>query len=59
MSGNVSEWEDACDAAGANCVTRGGSYLAADNATTLACDSIVTKARMAHDIDTGFRCCQY
>jgi formylglycine-generating enzyme required for sulfatase activity len=60
MSGNVNEWQDACDDAGADaaldlCSFRGGSFL---NHSTAACDdtsgNIVRRGTYG---DLGFRCC--
>lgn len=65
MSGNVAEWEDSCDGAAttSNCNLRGGSYKAADDATTLRCDATRSEVRMpttdAVLADVGFRCCLY
>lgn len=60
MSGNVSEWEDACSTqtgTADNCLVRGGSY--GDNAAaSLQCDKRTanfTRGSMSADI--GFRCC--
>ena len=58
MSGNVAEWEDACDGSG-NCLVRGGSYLSVNSPTFLACDSIPSQPRITQAEDLGFRCCQY
>lgn len=64
MSGNVSEWEDACDDATAVCQTRGGSYLddgptsrAETHTSYLACRTIRPVARSDARLDLGFRCC--
>jgi formylglycine-generating enzyme len=58
MSGNVAEWEDACDGAtGATdrCMIRGGAFQS--NESALACASDVLDARSAVHDDVGFRCC--
>ncbi len=58
LSGNVAEWEDACQAsAGASdlCLARGGSYLS--DASALRCDAKRELRRDAHEADVGFRCC--
>ncbi len=61
MSGNVAEWENACDGTTGNsdnCLIRGGSYL--DGATKLRCDSGGTPVSQPRDYqgpDVGFRCC--
>lgn len=70
MSGNVAEWEDACDgtAANANCRVRGGSFLAANDPTTLSCGGMrmvqrvpppPAQGEMDPLRDIGFRCCLY
>lgn len=59
MSGNVREWEDACDGSG-NCSTRGGGFLDSGGTGTgasLACTSAVLEGRMTAARDRGFRCC--
>ncbi|MDI1430002.1 formylglycine-generating enzyme family protein [Polyangium sorediatum] len=58
MSGNLSEWEDACDGtAGENdtCRRRGGGY--ASIATDLDCPTTGGGARGTANATTGFRCC--
>ena len=61
MSGNVAEWEDACDASTGNidnCLVRGGSYE--DHAQGLECNSggtAVSQERSYQGSDVGFRCC--
>jgi hypothetical protein len=58
MSGNVAEWEDACDAAnGANdhCLTRGGSFKS--DSVQLECSSTSSILRDYSGGDVGFRCC--
>jgi hypothetical protein len=56
MSGNVSEWEDACKAQGnPRCQIRGGSFK--DHETGLVCSS---NTQVAYDTTAsyiGFRCC--
>lgn len=63
MSGNVLEWEDACDGdqagigvAGARCYARGGSYL--NPIASANCD-YVSKELVRSDArpNVGFRCC--
>ncbi|MDI1443684.1 SUMF1/EgtB/PvdO family nonheme iron enzyme [Polyangium sp. 6x1] len=58
MSGNLWEWEDACDGAtGENdtCRRRGGGY--ASLATDLDCPTAGGEARGVANATTGFRCC--
>ena len=65
MSGNVAEWEDACDATTtvANCRVRGGSYTANDDASQVSCAATRVIARLpaspADLADVGLRCCVY
>ena len=54
MSGNVEEWQDACDGTG-SCVVRGGNYL--DSPAQLTCTSAPKYARLSNDKKRGFRCC--
>lgn len=58
LSGNASEWEDACLAgaspAEATCFGRGGSFL---DETRTRCDSQITFMRGRTEPDLGFRCC--
>jgi len=70
MSGNVAEWEDACETSsegsgsggsGTNdtCLVRGGSYAAHDK-DDLSCegnDTLAAATRNARHPDVGFRCC--
>lgn len=59
MSGNVLEWEDACDAETGDkdlCHTRGGSY--GDNQDTLKCRYPQPVARSTKLPRIGFRCCR-
>lgn len=59
LSGNVLEWEDACDGGmGENdrCRIRGGSYL--DDITTLRCDYNLDITRNKALPNVGFRCCK-
>lgn len=59
MSGNVREWEDACDGpiqVGTNCATRGG-YYASGPADQLKCDASSTWELTKRDETVGFRCC--
>lgn len=53
MSGNVDEWEDACE--GDKCPVRGGSMVLGAEAG--ACSWKYLVPRVAHDGFTGFRCC--
>jgi formylglycine-generating enzyme required for sulfatase activity len=58
MSGNVWEWEDACDGwAGPadRCRVRGGSYT--DGEVALSCAVDATSKRTGGGLNTGFRCC--
>jgi hypothetical protein len=55
MSGNVQEWEDACD--GNDCRVRGGSFNDSSS-SDLACGGNGTLDRYATDSATGFRCCK-
>lgn len=62
MSGNLAEWEDACDGAG-KCAVRGGSFQANNDPNALACaaDRTVDRIPVNKDDlkDIGFRCCLY
>jgi formylglycine-generating enzyme required for sulfatase activity len=53
MSGNVAEWQAACDSDG--CFTRGGSYL--DLPALLSCNNVGKEGRTLVDKAIGFRCC--
>jgi formylglycine-generating enzyme len=57
LNGNLSEWENSCDDAGAGatalCRVRGGSCGSA----TITCDTPGSKARNAKLPNVGFRCC--
>jgi len=58
LSGNVSEWEDACDGGThqfAYCHLRGGSYQS--GASALRCDAEQVMQRGLMKADVGFRCC--
>lgn len=58
MSGNVWEWEDACNGTngiGDNCIRRGGSYFVAE--IDLPCTSASAVTRESAFRTTGFRCC--
>lgn len=63
MSGNVEEWEDACDPPGggadAACMRRGGAYYSAQvqDPTWLECGTLLPTSRGAMGTSTGFRCC--
>jgi formylglycine-generating enzyme len=69
MSGNVSEWEDACSAtsgASDTCAHRGGSWYDLKAGAPLYCNSSLpndttpmpeTVRRDTRDIHIGFRCC--
>ena len=58
LSGNVSEWEDDCVAAGTSietaCNVRGGSFL---DETKTRCDTQFRIQRNRTEPDVGFRCC--
>lgn len=59
MSGNVLEWEDACDSPSGGmdlCHVRGGSYE--DQKETLRCDRPFAIARNKKLRNVGFRCCR-
>lgn len=58
MSGNVAEWEDACDSEEGQddpCRVRAGSYM--HGISELACSSSMVLSRKTVYIDFGFRCC--
>ncbi len=58
MSGNVDEWEDACDDKGKaddDCRVRGGSFLS--TAAAAKCTSAVAHQRKQAFHNVGFRCC--
>jgi hypothetical protein len=56
MSGNVAEWENACDTASPpNCLVRGGSYVS--DASALQCDAVQSYPANTYDPSIGFRCC--
>ena len=69
MSGNVSEWEDACSAtsgASDTCAHRGGSWYDLKAGAPLYCNSSLPSdttpmpevlRRDTRDIHVGFRCC--
>jgi formylglycine-generating enzyme len=63
MSGNIEEWEDACEpaegGAEAACMRRGGAYYTAQFHPTswLACGKPLPDERGAMGTSTGFRCC--
>lgn len=71
MSGNVAEWEDSCEDAGADaaafpsapCRLRGGSYGANNDTTQLRCDAdrMLDRLPATNEAvkDVGFRCCLY
>jgi hypothetical protein len=58
MSGNVWEWEDACqsDTSASLCRIRGGSYL--NGAPNLRCDTDSSASRLDGHPTVGFRCCR-
>jgi formylglycine-generating enzyme len=59
LSGNVLEWEDACDGhAGMmdGCRIRGGGFDEPDS-VWLSCEGMVATNRFVTDVDLGFRCC--
>jgi formylglycine-generating enzyme required for sulfatase activity len=53
MSGNVREWEDACNVNG--CYVRGGGYT--DLQDNVSCAAAILTTRTAASKDLGFRCC--
>jgi hypothetical protein len=53
LSGDLAEWEDACD--GAGCRLRGGSFL--DDAAHLACAADAGQPPATRTAAIGFRCC--
>ncbi len=58
LSGNVTEWEDSCNAATGqadSCHVRGGSY--ADTQFALRCNASASFTRVTADPTIGFRCC--
>jgi sulfatase modifying factor 1 len=58
MSGNIYEWEDACEAytsEAEKCAVRGGSYE--DEQNVHRCDTILGAARGEAKNERGFRCC--
>jgi hypothetical protein len=56
MSGNVAEWENACDTASPpNCLARGGSY--ASSQADVQCTSAVSLPATTAVATIGFRCC--
>jgi formylglycine-generating enzyme required for sulfatase activity len=55
LSGNVWEWEDACE--GEKCRLRGGSFFPDFAGTDLRCDVNATSPRATHLPIVGFRCC--
>ena len=57
MSGNVREWEDACD--GSDCRVRGGSFDSPGGEDgELPCTGNMVLSRYDKDDFTGFRCCR-
>ncbi len=64
MSGNVSEWQDACDTAGSsadgqNCKVRGGDFSAAPADKSLHCNEVgPQEQRKFTSRRVGFRCCK-
>lgn len=61
MSGNASEWEDACNDfdtlnATSSCRTRGGWYTLTDG-STLKCETTHSAAITTVKAEIGFRCC--
>ncbi|MDB4939144.1 MAG: pyoverdine responsive serine/threonine kinase [Labilithrix sp.] len=62
MSGNVEEWEDACDGTSApidTCQRRGGSFTDGNGGVSFRCDTPFKPAQTRNrgDIDVGVRCC--
>lgn len=52
MSGNVAEWQNACD--GSNCAARGGGY---GSLSSSSCASVFPFQRAEGFPNVGFRCC--
>lgn len=63
LTGNVAEWEDACDAsadtgtASDGCRVRGGAFTS-ETSAQLACGADRVLSRSASAPDVGFRCCK-
>lgn len=60
LSGNVAEWEDACDGetgATDDCAVRGGAFDTTDE-QALECSAFELTARNTTAANIGFRCCQ-
>lgn len=55
MSGNLAEWEDACDAQG--CSVRGGHAASPAADQDARCTALAALPRVAGDAMVGFRCC--
>lgn len=60
LSGNVREWEDACDPVSGDpkqrtCLARGGAFY--DIGSTLACTNRQPMTADTHNPGVGFRCC--
>jgi sulfatase modifying factor 1 len=58
LSGNVSEWEDACQSEQGKedgCRVRGGSFKSSEQ--ELRCNSTIVRSRETRAADVGFRCC--
>jgi len=58
LSGNVTEWEDACTGSAGStdkCLVRGGSFKS--DATGLRCDAKREENRNTKSDEIGFRCC--
>jgi formylglycine-generating enzyme required for sulfatase activity len=62
LSGNVSEWLDSCDLAGAvqdnKCDVRGGDYTAPLADKSLTCAPSHNEPRSHASLKVGFRCCR-
>lgn len=58
MSGNVAEWEDACesDGPGARCAVRGGSFESEEPSES-SCAAQGSQPRNEQNREVGFRCC--
>jgi hypothetical protein len=64
MSGNVWEWEDACDVDASNesgafdlCRRRGGSFTQLEQNEGLECADASAQPRRQASDNLGFRCC--
>jgi hypothetical protein len=57
LSGNVDEWEGACDMASGKCATRGGSYRSGPDAECGKADVSTVDGVLPVDVRKGIRCC--